>query len=69
MIYVFKTNINSENQIRELTPYINKLFPDSAWNFDLEDCDKIFRIESKENILDAIISLFKALNFQCEELK
>ncbi len=69
MIYIFKTTVNTEKKIQALKPYINKLFPHSKWNFDLEDCDNIFRIESNENILNLIIFLFKVFDFHCEELE
>lgn len=69
MIYVFKTSVNTEIEIQELKPYINKLFPFSKWNFDLEDYDNIFRIEIKESIPDLIIFLFKVFDFHCEELE
>lgn len=69
MIYVFKTTVNSEEQAQKLKPYIDKLFPQSQWNFDLEDCDNIFRIETQENILDLIVFLFRTFDFYCEELE
>lgn len=69
MIYVYKTSVNTECEIHELQPYIDKLFPHSKWNFDLEDCDNIFRIESKEGMTEFIIFLFKIFDFQCEELE
>ena len=69
MIYVFKTTVNTEVQVRKLKPYLDKLFPLSKWNFDLEDCDHVFRIESAENIRILIKFLFKVFDFHCEELE
>lgn len=69
MIYVFKTTVSSEREIQKLKPFFDKLFPHSRWNFDLEDCDNIFRIESKKNVLNLIIFLFKVFDFHCEELE
>lgn len=69
MVYVFKTTVDTELQVQKLTPYLDKLFPSSKWNFDLEDCDNIFRIESSENILSSIKFLFKVFGFNCEELE
>jgi hypothetical protein len=68
MIYVFKTTVKSKIQAKKLTPYIDKILPKAKWNFDLEDCDKILRIDSEENIILPIISLLKNQNFECEEL-
>ena len=69
MIYVFRTTVSSSKDIKELETYIEGLFPQSKWNFDLEDCDKIFRIESNENIPKWIVYLFQIFDFECEELE
>ena len=69
MVLVFKTTVNTETEVQELKPYIDKLFPLSKWNFDLEDCDHIFRIESTENISVLIKFIFKVFDFHCEELE
>lgn len=39
-----------------------------CWNFDLEDCDNILRVESIHINPKAIISTFQRLGFICEEL-
>lgn len=69
MIYVFKTNIKTKSQVKKLKPHIDKILPRGEWNFDLEDCDKILRIDCKENIVLNIIDLLKAHKFDCEELE
>lgn len=69
MIYLFRTTVNTETQVQELQPYLDKLVPSSQWNFDLEDCDNIFRIESTDDILGSIKYLFKVFDFDCEELE
>ncbi|MEO5943998.1 MAG: hypothetical protein ABIP30_06460 [Ferruginibacter sp.] len=38
------------------------------WNFDLEDCDRILRIDSEENIVLKIINLLKKYDINCEVL-
>jgi len=69
MIYVFKTTVNTENEVELLRPYIDKVLPSTKWNFDLEDCDKILRIDSTKNVIDLVKILFKIHDFECEELK
>lgn len=69
MIYIFKTNIKSNQQIKKLKLQIDSDFPNTKWNFDLEDCDKIFRIESEEAILDDVCKTFHLLGYNCEELQ
>ena len=69
MIFIFKTNISHPSEVEILKPLINKRFPNETWNFDLEDCDKIFRIDS-DNMNSALkVSLFfKTLGYDCDEL-
>lgn len=69
MIYVFKTTVKSRTQVRKLTPHMNKLLPVGRWNFDLEDCDKILRVDNDENIVSRIKDLLKIHSFYCEELE
>lgn len=50
MILVFKTSVKTKIQLKKLKPHIDHILPRAKWNFDLEDCDKILRIDSDENI-------------------
>ena len=68
MIYVFKTSISSKKTIKLLTPHLNKLLAVSNWNFDLEDCDNILRIDSQANIVKKTIKILNNYGFECEEL-
>ncbi|HLK30275.1 MAG TPA: hypothetical protein VKT28_16960 [Puia sp.] len=69
MIYVFKTSVRNKKHIRQLSPLLNNLLQQSKWNFDLEDCDKVLRIDSEENIVLKITDLLHVHQFYCEELK
>ena len=69
MIYVFKTSVKTKNQVKKLKPGISKIIPNEKWNFDLEDCDKILRIDSEENIVLKITGLLNIHKFYCEELE
>ena len=69
MIYVFKTSVRSKIQAKKLTPHIDKILPNAKWNFDLDDCDKILRIDSDEDIILPIINLLNNHSFDCEELE
>ncbi|MBZ5858875.1 hypothetical protein [Flavihumibacter profundi] len=68
MIFVFKTSVKSKMQVKKLKPHIEKILPKAKWNFDLEDIDKILRIDSEENIVLIIIGLLNAHSYSCEEL-
>ena len=69
MIYVFKTSVKTKTQVKHLKPHINSMLPNEKWNFDLEDCDNILRIDSEENIVLKTIDLLSVHKFYCEELE
>jgi hypothetical protein len=68
MILVFKTSINTKKAVQTVTPTLEKI-PNSTWNFDLDDCDKILRINSEENVSNQVISDLKQYGFSCELLE
>jgi len=63
MIFVYKTSVKTNNDIQKLTSYLNKLCKQDSWNFDLEDCDNILRIDSQVDLTSQIISGLKKTNF------
>jgi len=69
MIFVFKTSVKTKIQAKRLKPHINDILSKAKWNFDLEDCDKILRIDSEENIVLPITDLLNIHNYSCEELE
>ncbi|WP_289040135.1 hypothetical protein [uncultured Zobellia sp.] len=69
MVHVFKTSVQNKTQVANLKPYLDVLFGESHWNFDLEDCDNILRIESKNCSNKTVIDLLKIQNFNCKELE
>ena len=68
MIYVFKTSVKRIKEVGQLKPHLNELLKQAKWNFDLEDCDKILRIESQTIISEEVIKLLQENGFECEEL-
>jgi hypothetical protein len=68
MIEVFKTNVQEVEQSQMIVQKLLEHFPNSAINFDLEDCDKILRIHSLSISNRKIIALLNALGFYCEAL-
>lgn len=47
MIHVFKTSVDTKSKLEFATALLTELLPHAKWNFDLEDCDNILRIDSK----------------------
>ncbi|MEJ7740212.1 MAG: hypothetical protein WKF97_22555 [Chitinophagaceae bacterium] len=68
MIYVFKTSVTNKRKARRLKPILDQLLPLSKWNFDLDDCDNILRIDSVTDIVEKVIWKLKSFGFECEEL-
>lgn len=68
MIYVFKTSVKTKKLVQKLKPFLNNSLQQSKWNFDLEDCDKILRIDSPTEISEAVIKFLHDKGFDCEEL-
>jgi hypothetical protein len=69
MIFVFKTSVKTKTQAKKLKPFLDKVLPNAKWNFDLEDCDKILRIESDEQIALKVNELLHTHSYKCEELE
>ncbi len=67
-IYVFKTSVQTKKDVKRLKPFLNDMLQQAQWNFDLEDCDRIFRIITLAEISTAVISLLQDNGFECEEL-
>ena len=68
MILVFKTNVADTSEMETLQPLLDKHLKNAKWNFDLEDCDKILRIDCQTEISSIAIKLLEQNGFMCEEL-
>ena len=45
MVEIFKTNVQNEFDSNYIIAIIKRQYPNYKINFDLEDCDRILRIE------------------------
>lgn len=69
MIEVFKTNVMSHDQAELLMTQMENNFADYKVNFDLEDCDRILRVECRENINSKLlIDFMNTRGFKAEVL-
>lgn len=68
IVSIYKTDVNTKSKVRKVKPLLNSVLLGSKWNFDLEDCDKILRVESKNNCSEAIINALHKIGIYCEEL-
>ena len=69
MILVFKTSITTKKEARKLKPLLDKMLPNGRWNLDLEDCDKILRMDTEEYIAAKVVELLNNHAFYCQELE
>jgi tRNA G26 N,N-dimethylase Trm1 len=68
MVEVYKTNVKHKRQARRLLDVLSKQFPMFSINFDLEDCDKILRVEGKDIPQEKIAKLVTENGYQCNVL-
>jgi len=68
MIEVFTTDVSCEEQARHVILQLSHNFPGSRINFDLEDCDRILRIESQHVETDSIVKAMNKLGYKCDVL-
>jgi len=67
-IFVFKTSVEPEH-VSSLTPFLDVLAGKGKWNFALDDCDRILRIEGDNKVLNQTIELLLKQGFKCEALE
>jgi hypothetical protein len=68
MVHIFKTNVQEEDGANAIVQKLSEQFPSSKINFDLEDCDKILRIEGSHIDNKTIIDVLIIKGFRCEIL-
>jgi len=69
MIEVFKTNILYAGQEAPILKKLGMLLPHHKINFDLDDCDKILRIEGEDFDPQAVMELLNKQNIMCVRLE
>ena len=70
MVEVFKTNVTSARDAAILVDKIHKSFEHYIANFDLEDCDRILRIQNMNGPTDntAIVNVLAEYGFEAVAL-
>ena len=65
-VEVFKTNVQQRRQALALLGILSAQFPGLKINFDLEDCDRILRVEGSRIPCDSIIEAIACNGYYCE---
>lgn len=69
MIEIFKTNVQNKAQAKWVVNLLQNNFSEAKINFDLNDCDKILRVEGINQIhTTKIVIELNILGFKCEIL-
>lgn len=68
MVEVFKTNFQRKMQSKMLLCILSEAFQSIKINFDLSDCNKVFRVEGDNMEALPIMILVKEYGFTCELL-
>lgn len=69
MVFVFKTNVRECELAQQVTQKLLSCFPHCKINFDLQDCDKILRVEGHEVEPEKIIEVLTGRGFECHTLE
>lgn len=67
MVMVFKTSVQTKAEVYSLAPLLDHTVG-GRWNFDLDDCDKVLRIECPLSDSDTVIALLQQHGYACAEL-
>ena len=68
-VKIFSTDIENRTQVIYISATICSLFPHSIVTVDLEDCDKVLRVEGNIPTNECIINLLSKLGVRIEVLK
>ena len=68
MIEVFKTNVQNKDESLLIVQKLLEFCPEGNINFDLEDCDKILRVEDRYVPKVKIVLLLNSYGYHCEVL-
>ena len=69
MVEIFKTNVRSIRKAKLIIQKLAEEFPSHKINFDLDDCDKILRLQGSYISPEKITQLLIRENYQCQVLE
>jgi hypothetical protein len=68
IIEVFKTDVQQTGTANLLIAKLMLLFPGSRVNFDLEDCDRVLRVEGENICTEKTKQLLTSSGYSCQVL-
>ena len=67
-ILIFKTNVINEHDVQKIAPVLDEDHRIEKWSIDLDDVDRVLRIESQQLQHSEVIAHISAVGYSCEEL-
>ena len=67
-VLVFMTSVEAPEQVSRVKSLLTAVPAINNWNFDLDDCDRVLRIEAVNVCPRYIESLLQNEGLQCREL-
>ncbi len=68
IVEVFKTNVEQREDADKIIHELQVSFANAKINFDLEDCDRILRVEGDSICNEEIIAILNKLGFEASVL-
>lgn len=68
MVEVFKTNVEDKDLAEMIIKILSRELPECRINFDLDDCDRILRVEGEKLPVEIIRNKVHKKGVRCEVL-
>jgi hypothetical protein len=68
-ILVFRTGVESTEHVENIAPHLNSITGIYKWSFDLDDHEKILRVEAAGISPRSIEKTLAGMSYYCEELE
>ena len=67
-ILTFKTNLNCQNCVAKVKPFLDKIQGIGNWSVDTDNPDKLLTIETSGATQDEIINAVESVGFDIEKI-
>lgn len=67
-VLVYKTNINDPHDVERIKPFFKEQSEILKWNVDIEDDDRVLRVEAHSDMSGKIETLVCQAGYWCKEL-
>lgn len=68
-IFIYKTNVSTQRHVQQVRTLLESVLSIKRWTFDLEDCDKVLRIEAHGLRSETVSDLLAKAGIFCEPLE